>query len=216
VPALSIEAPPVDVVLDAGHGGFDGGAERGNIIEKDINLAITLKIRDLLAADGITVGMTRDSDVALGHTKRQDMYYRKDFVIASNPKVFVSIHENTYTDSQYSGAQVFYSKNNPLSQGFGVDVQNTLKTVNPQNIREAKKADGSVFLLKNLDMPAILVECGFISNPGEAVMLTEDSYQSKLAEAIKKGIEDELELLKTIPTPTIVPSTPVASVKPTS
>jgi len=206
--AFSIEEPQVDVVLDAGHGGFDGGAKgaRGTI-EKDLNLAITLKIRDKLAADGVNVGLTRDSDIALGDTKRKDMYWRRDFTIASKPKIFVSIHQNTYTDSKYRGAQVFFSKNNPESEVMATQVQNALKEVNSENTRVATKADNSVFLMKSLDMPAILVECGFISNSDEEWLLTQGDYQEKLAEAIKEGIEGELGRIRTMPTPSMAPNT---------
>jgi len=225
--AFSQEIPPVDVIVDPGHGGFDSGAigVKGSF-EKDFNLAISLKLRDKLVADGITVGMTRDTDTAVGSTKKSDMYWRRDFTFASHPKLFVSIHQNSYPDGQYRGAQVFYSKNNPESLAFATAMQNMLKSTNSQNKREPKKADNSVFLLKQLTMPAILIECGFISNYDEEWLLSQDSYQDQLAEAIKQGIEDELNKLNSATPSPIAPTTsnnptptspsPIPSAVPTS
>jgi len=212
--ALSIEEPQVDVVLDAGHGGFDGGASGADgVLEKNLNLTITLKLRDKLVASGITVGLTRDSDIALGDTKKKDMYWRRDFTIASKPQIFVSIHQNKFSQTQYRGAQVFYSKNNPESKDFAINMQSLLKETNLVTNREAKQAENSVFLLRTLTMPSIIVECGFLSNYEEEQLLGQDAYQDKLAEILRGGIISELERIKTMPTPSIAPS---GSVMPTA
>ena len=210
--AISIEAPQVDVVLDAGHGGFDGGASGAKgALEKDINLAITLKLREKLITEGISVGLTRESESAVGSTKKKDMHFRRDFTNASNPKIFITIHQNAFPSSTESGAQIWYSKNNPESKNFGSNMQTALKEINPQNRRIEKQADSSMFLLKHLTMPAILIECGFLSSPEEEQLLTQDNYQEKFTEVLKKGILTELERLKTIPTPSTVPTTPIIS-----
>ena len=206
--ANSLDVPTVDIVLDAGHGSSDAGASGKNgSIEKEINLAITLKLRDKLIAEGITVGLTRENDNSLADSKKKDMHYRRDFAIASNPKLFVSIHQNTFPESQYRGAQVWYSKNNAESKNFAQNMQSALIETNPTTKREAKKAESNIFLLKHLTMPAIIIECGFLTNYQEEQLLMQDTYQDKLAEIIKKGIADELERLETIPTPSPITST---------
>lgn len=200
--ANGIETPTVDIVLDSGHGASDPGAigAKGTI-EKDINLAITLKIRDKLVAEGYSVGLTRETDTSLAPTKKKDMHWRRDFALASRPQVFVSIHQNTFPDRAERGAQIWYSMNHPESANFAANMQEKLGEVNSQNRRLPKRADNNIFLLRHLTMPAILIECGFISNADEEWLLTQPEHQERLAECIKKGIAGELERLKTVPTP---------------
>jgi N-acetylmuramoyl-L-alanine amidase len=198
----AVESQVVDIILDAGHGSFDGGAIGvSGAVEKDLNLAITLKIRDILVQNGVNVLLTRDSDVmiktdkkTIREKKREDLYYRRDFMAKSNARLFVSIHINKFEQQKYRGAQVFYSKNKPESEELAKLVQNALKNgINDGNNREAKAADDGVFLLKQPPMPAILIECGFLSNREEEALLCTEEYQQQMAQIIARAIQDWLE-----------------------
>ncbi len=188
------------VVLDAGHGGEDGGAVGvDGIVEKDINLAISLKLRDLLEASGYNVVMTRDKDEAiydstaesLREKKRSDLHNRAD-IIKENSKdntIFVSIHQNKFPDSKYFGTQVFYSKNNSESQGLANGIKDcVVSLIQPDNTREIKPAEKNVYLLNNAEIPAVVVECGFLSNKEEAAKLSQDDYQGRVAFCVYCGI----------------------------
>lgn len=184
------------VVIDVGHGGPDGGASAGDVLEKDLNLAVALKLRDVINSNGGTAVMTRESDeVAMGengkYSKKADLSHRMDVLNSSNGDIFISIHMNKFTDAKYSGAQVFSSDNSNDSKRLGEAVQASLKNnLDNSNNRAAKGNERNVYILRNAKVPAILVECGFISNADELKKLTEDEYQQKLVEAIYKGIED--------------------------
>ena len=185
------------VVLDAGHGGIDPGAMNKDktILEKDINLEITKKLRDLIEASGGTVIMTRDKDVSLyeedgNKTTRQkyneNLRNRKKIIDESDADIFVSIHLNAFEQSKYYGAQTFYPKE--LAQF----VQDELKrVVDEDNDRKIKPRD-DIYLLKNAKMPSILIECGFLSNEKESQLLADSKYQDKIAWAIYVGIQKYL------------------------
>jgi len=179
------------VILDAGHGGEDGGAVSADgVFEKDLNLQVTLLVRDLLLANGVSVILTRDRDVLLydpsgdylGHKKEQDLATRLRIAEQVENGIFVSIHMNAFPQTQYHGLQVWYSPNDSHSQLLAQTVQTTVQAhLQPQNARRIKAASDSIFLLHNLRSPAILIECGFLSNPSEAALLASPSYQQQLA-----------------------------------
>ena len=186
------------IIIDAGHGGFDGGASSDDgTLEKDINLKIALKLRELCKLGGFQVIMTRESDIgteidendSISNRKKSDMQ-RRLAIIEENPDaIFVSIHLNKFSASSAQGAQVFYSKNNNDSELLAKSVQNTIiKFIQNQNTRQVKKADSSIFLLKKSHIPSIIVECGFLSNPSELNLLKNSEYQSKMAFSIYCGI----------------------------
>lgn len=185
------------VIIDPGHGGPDGGAVGvDGVNEKDINLAISLKLRSFFIAGGYQVIMTREDDRDI-HSEGSDTLREKKvsdihnrFKIAEqHPKaLFLSIHQNLYTQPQYSGAQVFYSKNNPDSKVLAQSLQTDIHTLlQPQNDRVIKPAGKNLYILYHSHSPTVLVECGFISNPEENRKLEDNTYQSQMAFSIYCG-----------------------------
>lgn len=191
------------VIIDAGHGGFDGGATAGDgTVEKDINLQIALKTAQLLRFNGINVIMTRSEDTgteddeseAIAKRKKSDLSNRLQIMKDNPDAIFVSIHLNKFTTSAASGAQVFYTKNYKeafnLAQGVQQSIINLLQ---PDNTRVVKQGTNSTYLLKNAAVPAIIVECGFLSNKSELEKLKNEDYQSQMAFAVVCGIIDYLK-----------------------
>lgn len=184
------------IVIDAGHGGEDGGAVANNIVEKDINLSISKKLKDIFKASGFIVITTRDKDKmintngsSLRERKVSDMKNRLELFNKNENNIVVSIHQNKFSQEKYSGTQVFYSKNNPQSEIMAKYIRkNIAKLIQPENERAAKPADGSIYLLYNSKVPAVIVECGFISNYTEANKLKDNNYQKKFAFAIYSGV----------------------------
>lgn len=185
------------VVVDAGHGGEDSGAVANSILEKDINLKIALKLRDMLEASGIEVKMIRESDISIYDTasgtirerKVSDLKNRVEIVNSNKNHILVSIHQNKFEQSQYSGAQMFYSTNNNKSQILAESIRKSITSlIQSNNKRELKKGENDIYLLNNATVPAVIVECGFISNEEEAKNLSDDEYQNKMAFAIYCGI----------------------------
>lgn len=182
------------VILDAGHGGEDGGASSASgIVEKDLNLKITLLLRDILEANGVNVILTRDTDILLydrnvdyhGRKKMLDLAARKKAAEEHPDAVFISIHMNTYPSDACQGLQVWYSPNNIRSHTLASEIQKRAKEyLNPQNDREVKRAGSSIYLLNKITSPAVLIECGFLSNPQEAELLGTEAYQRAIAHAI--------------------------------
>lgn len=188
------------VLVNAGHGGFDGGAVASDgTVEKNINLQISQKTAEILKFSGYNVIMTRNSDtgteddesVAIAKRKKSDLANRLQ-VMKDNPDaLFVSIHLNKFTTSAANGAQVFYTKNFTEAQSLANAVQSSIiSLIQPQNTRVVKQGTDSTYLLKNAVVPAIIVECGFLSNKTELEKLKTDSYQSQMAFAIADGICD--------------------------
>ena len=188
------------IILDAGHGGMDPGAltKDKNTAEKDVNLIIALKIRELLEASGALVILTREEDVSLyeengDKTIRQkyneNLKNRKKIIQESNADMFVSIHLNAFEQSKYYGAQTFYPKGKEDSIGLSKYIQGELKrVVDKTNNREVKARD-DIYLLKENEIPSVLIECGFLSNEKEAKLLVDEKYQEKLAWSIYVGIQ---------------------------
>lgn len=185
------------VVIDAGHGGEDSGAVANSVLEKDINLEIALKLRDMLKASGIEVKMIRESDVSIYDTasgtirerKVSDLKNRVKIVNNNKKNILVSIHQNKFEQSKYSGAQMFHSANNDKSQILAENIRKSITgLIQPENKRELKKGGSDIYLLNKAIVPAVIVECGFISNEEEAKNLSNEEYQSKMAFAIYCGI----------------------------
>lgn len=197
--AVKRQEMPV-IIIDPGHGGEDGGAVGVNgCIEKDINLEISLILNDLLNMSGIETIMTRTEDIMLydealpGKKKAQDLKKRLSIAHETDNSITVSIHMNTYPSPKYSGAQVYYSPNNPESAVMADAVQKYLSTyLQPDNKRQTKAATSAIYLLHNIKTPAILIECGFISNPAEAELLCTDSYRHKVACSIYASLLEYL------------------------
>lgn len=168
-------------------------------MEKDINLEISKKIRDMLETSGYHVIMTRDEDKAiydndagtLKEKKRSDLRNRLEMIKSNTGEdsIFVSIHQNKFTDKKYWGTQIFYSKNNSRSQELATYIKDSVVgLIQPDNKREIKPADKNIYLLHNSTGPAVIVECGFLSNSEEAMKLNTKEYQEQLAFSIYCGI----------------------------
>ena len=187
----------ITIVLDAGHGGEDGGAQGNGLIEKDLNLDITLRVATLLREQGVNVVLTRDTDVLLydknsnyeGKKKYQDVRKRLEIAKEQENPVLVSIHMNYFSQTKYSGLQVWYSKNDSRSKILANLIQSNVKsTLQENNTRAIKEATSSIFLLHNATFPAVLIECGFLSNPDEARALGDANYRQDLANTIFHSI----------------------------
>ncbi len=185
------------VVLDPGHGGADGGCVSVNgAAEKGINLDIALTERDMLEIMGYEVTMTREDDRSiydegtegLSKQKQSDMKNRLA-LFDSCGGIALSIHQNQFTDSRYSGAQVFYSRRNSEGGRLAEAVQRQfVSLLQPDNERETKAVDDELYLLDKTETPAVMVECGFLSNPEEAAKLEDAGYRKKVAFAIMSGV----------------------------
>ena len=181
------------IVLDSGHGGDDPGKIGVNQAkEKDVNLEIARKIKKRLEKKGWEVVMTREKDEMLGdpqagNNKIHDMKARVEQINKTMPQAAVSIHQNSYQDAQIHGAQVFYYSHSEEGKRMAEVMQKALLKADEENTRQAK-ANDTYYLLKRTEVPTIIVECGFLSNPEEAAKLVSPKYQEKLAEAIAEGI----------------------------
>lgn len=175
------------VVIDPGHGGKDPGKIGTNdALEKDINLQIAQKVKSNLEEQNIKVIMTREDDTA-EDSKLADMKKRVAQINEAKPEIVVSIHQNSYSQADVKGAQVFYYTHSEVSKEAALCMQEELKLIDSGNTREAKGND-TFYLLKKTEVPTIIVECGFLSNVEEAEKLVDESYQQKMAEAICNGI----------------------------
>lgn len=193
-----IDKPTTDstatIVIDAGHGGNDPGKVGVNgALEKDINLAIALKLEKLLKESGINVVMTRTEDKGLydesdSNKKVHDMKNRLSIIEEAEPVLAVSIHQNSYPDESVNGVQVFYYSDS-LKGKEAADImqKQMIKTLKPKKEREAKE-NSSYYLLKKTSVPLLIIECAFMSNPTEAQLLTENAYQERVAWSIYLGI----------------------------
>ena len=197
-PAAAVPVAARTVILDPGHGGEDGGAVGGaGTVEKDLNLAVALKVQQLLEQSGCMVFMTRTEDTSIhdngeeksGNRKVSDLNNRKKLPKDFKADAFVSIHMNTFPDPQYYGSQVFYAEKQPGSMELAMAIQQELKqNIDNGNIRESKESAGNIYILNDVSVPSVVVECGFLSNAEEERLLQEESYQQKLAFAIYSGL----------------------------
>ncbi len=186
------------VILDAGHGGADGGAVAPDgTEEKLINLQITLKVKAILELYGYNVVLTRTDDnsihdeqaTSLRQQKVSDIRNREKIIQSHPSAIFVSIHQNKFYDASVCGAQVFYSKNNTLSQYLAQSISDSIVAeIQTDNPRQIKKSGTEIYLLYHSQIPSVMVECGFLSNYEDLSKLKNDSFQKMLAIAIVKGI----------------------------
>jgi len=198
--AVSITQGAKRVVVDAGHGGEDPGAvsSYSGISEKEITLKIAFFLKDILEKDGYQVVMTRTEDVLqykagtekMFDKRKQDLTRRKK-IMDEEGDIAVSIHLNQFNQAQYFGAQTFYPPNSVESRELATCIQKALKAhADPTNNREALVKEEKIIIFRDLKTPTALVECGFLSHREEERKLATEEYQKKLAEAIKKGIDD--------------------------
>ena len=188
------------IILDAGHGGMDGGCTAYNgDLEKDINLSIELSLKAMLENFGYTVEVTRTTDtsiydpgiVGVGKQKKSDMKNRLSLFNKYENAIAISIHQNQFTDPKYSGAQMFYAETNSLSESLAQTLQTTFKNkLQNNNDREIKNAGKDLYLLYNCKNPSVMVECGFLSNKQEADLLLSKDYQKKVALTIFCGLNE--------------------------
>lgn len=201
--ALSWQLADQTIVIDPGHGGiFPGKVSSDGTLEKDINLAIAQKLQALLTESGTITVMTRESDKDLFPESEQDskmilrqradLNARTDIAAASHADLFVSIHCNSIPTAKWSGAQTFYAPNSAESAQLAQAIQASLVS-QLQNTDRAAIVREDTFLFEHLDIPAVIVECGFLSNTEEAALLQQDAYQQKIAYAIYCGIGDYLD-----------------------
>ena len=191
------------VIIDAGHGGEDGGTIGVNgIYEKELNLKIAKKLETILKSSGVKVVMTRSTDTLLydrnenydGRKKALDMAKRLEISSSYENAIFVSIHMNSFPIAKYNGLQVYYSPNDPLSKEFADRIQSLTKdALMQENTRKTKASDGKIFLLDRMNIPSVLVECGFLSNPAECERLCNEAYQNELAAAICCAILEHID-----------------------
>jgi len=179
------------IILDPGHGGVDSGAASNHVVEKEINLAMSAKLANVLQTYGVTVLLTRDSDIDYYTRgkggKRNDLLKRIDIIENSGAEMFISLHCNAFAKGMLSGAQVFYSPKFPQSKVMAHVLQRALKEFPPGNKRQAKE-DVRILIINGIDMPGVLIESGYVTNQQEAALLVDESYQQKLVESIAKCI----------------------------
>jgi N-acetylmuramoyl-L-alanine amidase len=193
---ISTDAPVI--IIDAGHGGEDGGAVvQNNNFEKDINLVIAQKTNDILSLFGFNTKMVRNTDVLIydsdSKTQRQkknsDLRNRLKLMENFNNCLYISIHQNKYDDNRIWGAQTFYSPNDEESPILAEFIQSSIVTlIQPNNKRAITKTGTNVFVIYNATKPAIMVECGFMSNNDELLKLKDDKYQNQMSFSISNGI----------------------------
>ncbi len=196
--ASSMPITQKTVIVDAGHGGDDGGAIGiDGTVEKDINLDIALKLEKILKFYGFNVIMTRTQDVmtcddgldSLRKRKISDIHNRFELMRKNPDAIFISVHQNKFEDSSQHGTQVFYSGNDERSKELAEAIQTSITlTLQRKNDRVVKKSGSGIYLLYHAKIPAVLVECGFISNSDEVKKLKDESYRMKLAILIADGL----------------------------
>ncbi len=191
---IAVSVMPADkkcIVIDPGHGGFDPGKVASDgVTEKSINLAIARKLQGFLEQGGALVMTTRAEDMALSENKRKDLKGRAEIANSENADMFISIHQNSFPKSGAQGAQVFYYKGSENGKRLAESIQSRLKEVADMDNTRVAKANTAYYVLKEIKIPSVIVECGFLSNSAEHDKLMDDEYQSKLAWAIYMGILD--------------------------
>lgn len=179
------------IYIDPGHGGIDSGTTYKNIYEKDINLIMSKKIEKYLISKGATVYLTRETDKDLSTTtvnrKRNDLTNRAKLINNANPDMYISIHLNYISNSKWQGLQIFYNNKNIENENIANKLTTYLKEYT-SNIREPKK-ENIYYMYKQIKVPGVLIELGFLSNPNDRYRLTREEYQDKLAQNISNSIE---------------------------
>ena len=192
--SVNTEKRKLAVILDAGHGGQDGGASGADgTLEKDLNLQVTLRTATLLKAMGYDVILTREDDVMLGngeigHKKLADLKYRLDLANDTKDALLISIHMNKFPLEYCNGIQLYYSENHADSLLFAKELHSLVKGFQQDNEREIKKATSAIYLLDRAQIPAVLLECGFLSNEKECTLLKDEGYQKALSLLIASAV----------------------------
>ena len=184
------------VILDAGHGGFDAGASGVDtgVKESELNLAITLQLKQELEEVGFEVILTRKTDAGLYDTatkgfKRRDMQKRKEIIQKAAPSMVISVHQNFYPAQSARGAQVFYNRNSEKGKILALSLQAQLNALyEKESVKNRNVTAGEYFMLDCCDAPSAIVECGFLSSAKDEELLIDKSWQKKLAERITAGI----------------------------
>jgi N-acetylmuramoyl-L-alanine amidase len=196
LPVSTDEKGAVQIVIDPGHGGEDGGASVGDILEKHLNLDVSLTLSDLYTIFGYNTKLTRSDDRMLydhygdlsdytGKRKTYDLRNRLRIAEESGACLFIGIHMNKFPLEKYSGLQTYYSVNSTGSKNAATLIQSYAKKhLSPENKREIKASTDAIYILKRIKMPAVLVECGFLSNNAERALLLTREYREKLATVI--------------------------------
>ena len=190
-------ASPVElytIVIDAGHGGIDAGVlgVNTNVKESEINLSIAKKLAGLFSELGFTCVMTRESSAGLygyiapGHKKR-DMHAREKIIKESKPSIVISIHQNKYSSPSRRGGQAFYKKGDKQGYSLAISIQRALNGVY-SDIKQYAPITGDYFILNVSPCPAVIVECGFLSNPQDEALLIKEDFQLSIATAILNGV----------------------------
>lgn len=195
--STAVSGVPSDatVLIDPGHGGPDGGAvAEDGTLEKDLNLSVSLRLRDMLAVCGVRITMTRTTDVSIHGAEATSIRDKKvsdlrnRLMLYQQSALVISIHQNRFQQPQYAGTQVFYAAANPESMSVAQAVQQAVVTyLQPHNKRPIKAATDGVYLMYHTTVPAVLIECGFMSNPQELLNLKDEHYRQKMAFAITAG-----------------------------
>ncbi|SHI00058.1 N-acetylmuramoyl-L-alanine amidase [Sporobacter termitidis DSM 10068] len=191
------------IVVDAGHGGVDGGTNRGGLLEKDINLKLALQLKTLLERRGYTVVLTRDSDVALDNLNKasssrhkRDLIARVGIINSSSARLFLSIHVNSLAgDPSESGSLVFYGAKFPQSKALAASVQNALNaiTVDGKARKQHAPLPGRFYVLNGSNVPGVLIETAYITNSREKELLASEDFLCRLAAAIADGTAQYLK-----------------------
>ena len=200
-PTISWQMAEHTFIVDPGHGGTFPGRVNAEVLEKDINLAISLYLHQYLQESGAVAILTRDSDVdlipeeskkeSLKTQQRDDLQERVNLATTENSDYFISIHCNSIPNEKWFGAQCFYNPDDTESEQLAKAIQNRLTQQLDNSSREAlPRVD--TFLFRNSTVPTVIVECGFLSNPAEATKLQDTAYQKEIAYAIFLGISDYL------------------------
>lgn len=177
------------IIIDVGHGGKDSGTVYDNVKEKDLNLSIALKLKKELIMNGVEVIMTRDEDYDLSlpnanRRKKSDFDNRIDMINNSDADMYLSIHINYLGNAKYYGAQVFYTKGN---RAIADSIQNEFINVLKSPMK-SRLLSNDIYMYKKLNIPGVLIECGFLSNNKERKLLSDDKYQYRIVESIVEGL----------------------------
>ena len=187
------------VVIDPGHGGTDPGSigYKTKVHESDLNLKLSLMLKDKLEKAGINVVMTRNTEKAMlegsgRKWKKDDMELRKELIKSIRPNMVISLHQNSFTNHSFRGAQVFYDKTSDISKQIAEYIQEQFKSDLDKSIKAT--SPGDYFMLKCSAAPSVIVECGFLSNEEDEKLLQDENYQVKIIDCIYKGIVKFLQI----------------------
>lgn len=196
--SANFKTPPY-IIIDAGHGGFDGGASGADgTLEKELNLSIALKVDAYLKKAGQKTVLVRDCDKAVNtegdnirQKKKSDILYRHSLQQKYKNSVYICIHQNHFGQTSVKGAQIFYSVNDSISKDLATLLQQNIKdNLQNENKRQIKPITESVYVVHNATVPAVLIECGFLSNSQDLANLKDHHYQLKLSKIIADTVCD--------------------------